>query len=417
MIFSLGVADAQDTPPNITLYVDRDYLAIYISADEPTSLVGFSFGVATAQGTFESYGLIERFPILRLTSGLAEAGSCFVYALQGSDAILPSDCTSQPSRFFRQEIPRADVFWYDFTQNRARDIAILSDKQSVTICSSAVPSCPITYVSAGAALSTQPSTENATVDESTVVTTNASWTPIYRTFNDIEMALVPKGCFRMGSSDEQYEIALQLCEQAAGQATCAGINFQAETPQTDMCFDTQYWVGRYEVTNAQYGSYGTFSNADKPREEVSWNEAQTYCAGVGARLLTEAEWEYAARGPDGLIFPWGDEFIAKNVVYKLNAALQTANVTRNESGASWVGAQHMSGNVWEWTSTYYEDYPYSATDGRESMGRLLVIRGGSWGDGNSIIRPAYRGKAAPDYRDEYTGFRCGRDFEETDLLQ
>ena len=164
-----------------------------------------------------------------------------------------------------------------------------------------------------------------------------------------------------------------------------------------------------------YGSHGEFANADKPRERVSWGEATGYREGVGARLPTEAEWEYAARGPDDLIFPWGDGFVAKNVVYKLNAALQTAIVTRNASGASWVGAQHMSGNVWEWTSTFYEDYPYDATDGRESIGRLHVIRGGSWGDGTSIVRPAYRGKAAPDYRDEYTGFRCGRDFQSTDI--
>jgi formylglycine-generating enzyme required for sulfatase activity len=405
---------AQEAPPNVTLYVDRNFLAVYVSAGTPTSLVGLAFGVATAEGTFESFSLVERFPILRLVNGLAEPGSCYVYSIQGTDPLFPDDCTAVPARFFRQDVPRADAFWYDFTRNSQRDVAVLAGEQPVTICSSAVPACAFNYVPSGGESTPAEAPETTTSSPDGVVTSNAEWTPVLQTKAGMELVLVPKGCFNMGSSEEQYNFALDLCEAAAGAATCAGINFGAETPQTAICFEAPYWIGRYEVTNSQYGSYGLFAGSEKPRERVSWDEAAEFCNSLGLRLPTEAEWEYAARGPDSLIYPWGDEFIARHVVYKQNSSVQTANVTRNESGASWVGALHMSGNLWEWTSTFYQDYPYDPDDGRESQGRLKVIRGGSWGDGDSIVRAAYRGRAAPDYRDDYTGFRCAGDLQPGD---
>ncbi|HUN07783.1 MAG TPA: formylglycine-generating enzyme family protein [Aggregatilineales bacterium] len=405
---------AQEAAPNLTLYVDRNFLAIYVSGAESTSLVGLAFGVATAEGTFESFSLVERFPILRLVNGIAQPGSCYVYSIQGTDPLFPNDCTASPAQFFRQDVPRADAFWYDFTRNSQRDVAVFSGDQPLTICSSAVPACEFNYVPGGTDAIEGGESAATTETASDVVTANADWTPVIETKEGMELALVPKGCFNMGSSEEQYNFALDLCEAAAGVATCANINFSAETPQSAICFEQPFWIGRYEVTNSQYGSYGLFAGAEKPRERVSWEEANEFCNSLGLRLPTEAEWEYAARGPDSWIYPWGDEFIARHVVYKLNSAVQTANVSRNESGASWVGAFHMSGNLWEWTSTFYQDYPYDPADGRESQGRLKVIRGGSWGDGDSIVRSAYRGRAAPDYRDDYTGFRCAGDLQPGD---
>lgn len=207
------------------------------------------------------------------------------------------------------------------------------------------------------------------------MTRNADWKPYFETFDGVEMALVPAGCFDMG-------------ENGAGGR---------------QCFDEPFWIGRYEVTNAQYKRcvdagectpphdttyYEDPDYADHPVVYVDWFQAVDYAKWRGSKLPTEAEWEYAARGPDALIFPWGNEFNSAH----LNSGLsddrydETAPVSSFPTGASWVGALDMSGNVWEWVSSAYADYPYMADDGREDPGRTDfrgVLRGGAWWSFNS----------------------------------
>lgn len=231
------------------------------------------------------------------------------------------------------------------------------------------------------------------------VSANADWTPVIRGFEGVEMALVPAGCFRMGSDDGDSD----------------------ESPVHEQCFTEPFWIDRYEVTNAQFDALGgaadeanRWSDPNRPRERIRWDEASAFCAIRGARLPTEAEWEYAARGPDALTYPWGDDFIAVNVVYEGNSGSQTADVvgadgnSARPGGASWVGAQDMAGNVWEWTSSLYRRYPYVQTDGREDApsrdGR--VLRGGSWNFAESIVRAATRSWSLPDGWFYNLGFRC-----------
>ncbi len=226
----------------------------------------------------------------------------------------------------------------------------------------------------------------------TAITRNDDWTLEVREFEGVEMVLVPAGCFMMGSEDGEDN----------------------EAPVHEQCVDEPFWIDRYEVTNEQYGSSGEWSGDNLPRDSVSWFDATAHCESRGARLPTESEWEYAARGPDSLIYPWGNGFVEDNVVYRSNSGNKTIEVGNRPGGVSWVGAYDMSGNVWEWISSLDEDYPYNASDGRErdtedNTDVRRVFRGGSWADFSPAgLRAAYRGMHSPGGSSSYGGFRCAR---------
>lgn len=215
------------------------------------------------------------------------------------------------------------------------------------------------------------------------------WTPTFRTFDGVEMALVPAGCFVMGSDTGETD----------------------ERPVAEQCVTTPFWIDRYEVTNLQYGSTGAFAGDNRPRDSVTWYEATAFCAGRGGRLATEMEWEYAARGTANRVYPWGNAFEANNLWFDANSSYQTADVGTHPTGASWVGAEDLSGNLWEWTSSVYRFYPYSAADGRESPDEPLprVVRGGSWVSDSAMVRGANRAAFEAAQRDPNNGFRCVRD--------
>ncbi len=228
---------------------------------------------------------------------------------------------------------------------------------------------------------------------------NDDWTPVVEEFDGVEMVLVPVGCFMMG--DEHYY----------------GIDNDDERPVNQQCFEYPFWIDRYEVTNAQYGAEGAFAGDTRPRDSVSWFDAAAHCASRGARLPTEAEWEYAARGPDGLKYPWGTTIFSARAVYE-NWEHGTEDVGSKLEGASWVGAMDMSGNVAEWVNSIYRPYPYNPFDGREvdkagDDTNKRVTRGGSWGsDGADFIRGAYRDPQLPSVRYNTIGLRCARSWEE-----
>ena len=222
------------------------------------------------------------------------------------------------------------------------------------------------------------------------VSANAEWTPVEQTINGIEMVLVPPGCFIMGGDDGRRD----------------------ERPAHEICFAKAFWLDKYEVTNAQYGSEGPFAGADIPRGNLNWYEARDYCLQRGGRLPTEAEWEYAARGIDGLLFPWGETYDETIIVIDGDASANVAPVGSYPANASWVGAVDMIGNAFEWTSSTYSQYPYEGSDGREDMNDTAsrrVYRGGrsayqEWG-----VHATTRFWLEPDNRDWFIGFRCMQD--------
>jgi formylglycine-generating enzyme required for sulfatase activity len=248
---------------------------------------------------------------------------------------------------------------------------------------------------------------------------NSDWTPFIQVFDGVEMVLVPAGCFMMGSTDEQIAAAVAQCEMSfkGNEATCP-LLFGHESPANTVCLDQPFWIDRYEVSNAQFeafdgqaGQSSSWPEPDRPRENISWFEAHDFCKSRDARLPTEAEWEYAARGPEGWMYPWGNDFEPDNVVYYPTSDNQTADVGSRPDGASWVGALDMSGNVMEWVNTLDRPYPYSATDGREDETDTIHARehrGGSWLGFDFMQRATYRWLAAPDSPYGNVGFRCAR---------
>jgi formylglycine-generating enzyme required for sulfatase activity len=234
---------------------------------------------------------------------------------------------------------------------------------------------------------------------------NQDWTPVIRPFDGVDMVQVPAGCFMMGSEDGDRD----------------------EQPVHQVCFDSPFWMDKTEVTRAMYDvcvaqgvcaetPASAFSSRDnQPINQVTWVQAHDYCVWRGARLPTEAEWEYTARGPDGLIYPQGNEFVGDDVVYGANSSA-TAEVGSKPEGASWVGALDMSGNVWEWVADWYDAGYYGTLDdgainpSGPTSGSTRVSRGGSFVDSDYFLRAAARSRLNPDNGSDDTGFRCARSY-------
>jgi formylglycine-generating enzyme required for sulfatase activity len=211
--------------------------------------------------------------------------------------------------------------------------------------------------------------------------------------------------------------------------------YEDELPQHCVYLDG-YWIGKTPVTNAQYGAFvlaiqhgppshwtGTAIPPGKdehPVVNICWDEAVEFCAWAsqvtGRRLAqpTEAQWEKAARGVDGRIYPWGDAPPDANHCNFGRIILDTTPVGQySPKGDSPYGCTDMAGQVWEWCSDGYDKGAYTRRSGMETRNPIgspaaekRCVRGGSWNVYARGVRAALRNKYKPAGKNILLGFRC-----------
>ncbi len=255
------------------------------------------------------------------------------------------------------------------------------------------------------------------------------------------MVMVPAGGFKMGSTFEEIKEYLALCKKV--DRKCALWWFDDELPKHDV-YLYSFWIDIFEVTNKEYLEFVLATDrrpaldetcesercwagniwkgksfpekaANQPVTQVSWEDAYDYCAWRGKRLPSEAEWEKAARGPNGGMYPWGDSSPKGRATYKRKwrGVLTMTNVGSYSRGMSPYGVHDMAGNVWEWVNDWYGRNYYKNSAKRNPTGPkegyFRVSRGGSWVNFEDSLRSSLRRWSRADVRFNDTGFRCAKD--------
>ncbi|MGD2009870.1 MAG: formylglycine-generating enzyme family protein [Desulfobacterales bacterium] len=228
------------------------------------------------------------------------------------------------------------------------------------------------------------------------------------TINSIRMefVLVPSGSFRMGGD--------KILEQAEDH----------ETPRHIVKFSKTFFIGKYEVTQAQWSAImdnnpSEFKDDRRPVERVSWNDVQAFIHKLNNieetnkyRLPTEAEWEYAARADSESSYTFGSDtnILSQYAWYRNNSGGETHPVGQLNPNA-W-GLYDMHGNVHEWCQDWFDRKYYSQSPSNAPSGPLTglakALRGGDWGSEDWYCRCASRSLSSPDRRSDRLGFRLIR---------
>lgn len=246
-----------------------------------------------------------------------------------------------------------------------------------------------------------------------------------------EMVLIPAGQFLMGSDKKVDRNA-----------------YLAELPQRKIYLDA-YEIDKFEVTTVQFLKFvlakdlpplidwqydgGNFQETmvNHPVMHVSWDDADAYCRWAGKRLPTEAEWEKAARGDDGRIYPWGNQMAGlsrsnygrtglsgpvRDRPERLLLYPPIISVDKYDNAVSPYGLFQMSGNVAEWVADWYDPKYYASAPDRNPKGpengTQRSFRGGGWIDSTPSVRAAQRNGTDPSTKMNWMGFRCARDVKE-----
>ncbi len=195
---------------------------------------------------------------------------------------------------------------------------------------------------------------------------------------------------------------------------------------------SDYWIYQGKVTNAEYGlcvaagkckapdavddfTFNDVTHANDPVVGVTWQQASDYCGFVHGRLPTEAEWEKAARGPDGNIYPWGNNSPVCDYLNFNNCVGKITNVTIYRKGQSYYHALDMEGNVFEWVGDWYDALYYKSSAGQDPQGpdagQVRSVRSSSYKSKIDQIPASTRFYEGPTTHVRTLGFRCVVDAE------
>ncbi|MFQ5558993.1 MAG: formylglycine-generating enzyme family protein [Nitrospinota bacterium] len=234
------------------------------------------------------------------------------------------------------------------------------------------------------------------------------------------MVYIPEGEFTLGSADvDDGSLAKEFGSRR-------GEYYEDERPVQKRLLKG-FYIDKYEVTNFDYkrftdstgypppptwekGSY-IAGKENHPVENVSWYDAFEYCQWAGKRLLTEEEWEKAARGPKALRYPWGMEFNMKKG--NLDTG-ETAPVGSYPEDKSYYGVFDMGGNVMEWTSSWYRKYPGNTKVFEDYGEKFKILRGGTgsvvghYNMARIYARSTFRHYYLPGGLGNDAGIRCGK---------
>jgi len=235
-----------------------------------------------------------------------------------------------------------------------------------------------------------------------------------------EMILIPAGESIMGTNMTDPE----KTHQKIGAVKPL---FLDQQPERIIRLDA-YYIDKYEVTNKEYKQFidstqyvdlpslwvnGTYPKdlADHPVTNITWGEAMAYALWARKTLPTEAQWEKAARGSDGKVFPWGDEFVKGNANMGVEGEKKTAPVGSHPGDVSSYNVYDLAGNVMEWTLDWYQPYPGSDHKSQRFGKQFKVLRGNGFQKGGHYFLEAYqflfyRTEADPNDYFENVGFRC-----------
>lgn len=250
----------------------------------------------------------------------------------------------------------------------------------------------------------------------------------------VDQVWVPTGTFMMGTDPADIE-ALLAQDPPPPPWVIGGMD--SEQPAHEVTLTSGYWIDRTEVTNASYAAFveaGAYTTEafwspdgwawvedhdirglprrcesdvpDLPRRCITWFEAEAYATWRGGTVPTEAQWEFAARGPESSVYPWGDDWdpALANVIDAEGAVA----VGSFPDGASWVGALDMAGNAMEWVADWLAPHqagPVTDPTG-PATGEIKIEKGGWWGSNEFVSRSAYRHfEDPPDYADDHIGLR------------
>ena len=255
------------------------------------------------------------------------------------------------------------------------------------------------------------------------------------------MVKIPAGRFKRGLSFDQTTQMLEMCTRV--DKACSRWWFKDEFPGHFVRLH-RYWIDVHEVTNAKYLEFVNAAGhrpalddtcetdacrqgnlwkgksflkkiRNQPVTQVNWYDAVAYCTWRGKRLPTEAEWEKAARGPAGNLYPWGNKQPPGKATYrrKWRGVFTMTDVGSYPNGASIYGVHDMAGNVWEWVADWYERNYYKKKINKNpkgpKTGKFRVVRGGSWVNYEDTLHSAFRRWSRPEVRFNDTGFRCAKD--------